>query len=112
MKSTTIPPITTARSLATVATWTTQEVSAFIVCGGKDQKLRTTAEVEIFHSATFQWHTAASLPLPRYGMMPAIVKNTLYLTGGLKMTPKCSFFSICIPDLLESSLQPKKRSTS
>ena len=88
--------ITTACSLATVATWTTQQVSALIVCGGKDQKSKTVAEVEVFHSATFQWHAAASLPFPRHNMKPVTIQNTLYLAGGETASPKCSIFSISI----------------
>ena len=106
VKSTAIPPMPTARSLATVANLITQQVSALIVCGGKDHKSKTVVEVILFHSATFQWHTAASLPLPRHNMKPIIIQNTLYLVGGEKGSRKCStVFSISVPDLLESSLQ-------
>ena len=110
IKSTAIPPMRTARSLATVATWTTPEVSALILCGGKDHRSKTMADVEVFHSTTSQWHTALSLPLPRHDMKHIVIQNTLYLVGGEKITRKCSVFSISIPDLLESSLQQTDQS--
>ena len=108
VKSTTIPPMPTARSLATVATWKTADVSALIVCGGQDHKLNTLATVEVFHSVTSQWHIADPslyLPRPRHSMKHLILQNTLYLMGGEKRTRKCSVFCISIPDLLESCLE-------
>ena len=116
VKSTSIPPMPTARSLATVATWKTADVSALIVCGGNDHKLNTLATVEVFHSVTSQWHIAdpsLCLPRPRHSMKHLILQNTLYLMGGVKLTRKCSVFCISIPDLLESCLeqQPAKWQT-
>ena len=108
VKSTTIPPMPTARSLTTVASWKSADVSALIVCGGNDQKLNTLAVVEIFHSVTLQWHVVAPslwLPRPRQSMKHSIHQNTLYLMGGEKMTRKRSVFCISIPDLLESCFQ-------
>ena len=108
VKSTTIPPMPTARSLATVATWKTADVSALIVCGGQGHKLNTLATVEVFHSVTSQWHIAdpsLCLPRPRHSMKHLILQNTLYLMGGAKLTRKCSLFCISIPDLLESCLE-------
>ena len=113
VKSTTIPPMPTARSLATVATWKTADVTALIVCGGKDHKLNTLATVEIFHSVTSQWHIADPslyLPRPRHSMKHLILQNTLYLMGGEKLTRKCSVFCISIPDLLESCLEQQPSS--
>jgi hypothetical protein len=75
----------TARSLATVAIWTTAQVAALFVCGGKDSKSKTVADVDIFHGSTSQWHTALSLPHPRHDMKPVIIEDTLYLIGGEKV---------------------------
>ena len=103
VKSATIPPMPTARSHATVATWITPDVSALIVCGGKDHKSNTVSTVEVFHSVTSEWHTSApSLPHRRHSMKYTIVQNTLFLVGGHKTLPKYSAFSIFIPDLLET----------
>ena len=103
--STTIPPMPTARSLATVASWTTPEASALIVCGGTDSKSNTSAAVEVYHSVTSQWHTAASLPYPRHNVRHVIIHNTLYVVGEDEVTHKCSVFSVSIIELIESCLQ-------
>ena len=111
VKSVKIPPMPTARSLATIANWTTAQVTALFACGGKDDKSKTVADVDVFHGATFQWHTASSLPHPRHNMKHVIIEDTLYLVGGEKGSQKCSVFSVSAPDMIESSLQRTERST-
>ena len=107
--STSIPPMPTARSLATVATWTTPDVSALIVCGGKDHKSSTLTTVEVYHSVTNQWHSAPKLPYPRHSMKHTIIENQMYLIGGEKVTSKCSFLHVNIPDLLEFCLKQQQQ---
>ena len=111
--STSIPPTPTARSFATVATWITPDVSALIVCGGRDHKFNTLTIVEVYHSVTNQWYTAPStlwLPRPRFYMRHIIMQDTLYLMAGEKLTVKGDVFFINIPNLLESCLQQQQES--
>ena len=113
IKSTSVPPMPTARSHATVATWTAADMSALIVCGGKDRKSNTVDVVEVYHSVTAQWHTTApSLPLPRHSMRYSMHQNTLYLLGGEKVTQKSSVFCVSVPDLLESLFQQRSSNDS
>ena len=109
--STSIPPMPTKRSFATVATWTTSDISALIVCGGRDHKFNVLTIVEVYHSVTNQWYTAPStLPRPRCYMRHIIMQDTLYLMAGEKLTVKGDVIFINIPNLLESCLQRQQGS--
>ena len=107
VKSTSIPPMPTARAAATTVSWSSPP--ALIVCGGNDRQTRPTTIVEVYHSRTSQWHAITPLPFPRASMTHTVIHNVLYLVGGYdsdKVTScKKTVLSTLIPQLLEISLQ-------
>jgi N-acetylneuraminic acid mutarotase len=107
VKSTSIPPMPTARSSATVISWSSPP--ALIVCGGRNQRNQPMTVVEVYYGRNSQWHTVTGLPFPRANVTHTIIHNVLYLVGGYEgkgMTSyKKTVLSILIPQLLESSLQ-------
>ena len=112
VRSTTIPPVPTARRSATAVSWTSPP--ALIVCGGSDQRGRSLTVVEVYHSGTSQWHTVSPLPLPRQLMTHTIINNVLFLVGGYSGstgdTCTKTVMSASIPQLLESCIQPSSTS--
>ena len=71
------PAMPTARQDAMVVThnlW-------LLVAGGVNLK-KPLYNVELFDSATFQWHTIRPLPKPSVGMTGCVVKGMWYLLGG------------------------------
>ena len=108
VRSTSIPPMPTARSSVTAISWSSPP--ALIVCGGHDRKINPMTVVEIYHSKTSQWHAVSPLPFPRFSTTHTVVHNMLYLRGGYegnkKTTIKKTLISTSIPQLLESCLQP------
>ena len=108
VRSTSIPPMPTARAVATVVSWSSP--SALIVCGGGDQQLHPMTVVEVYHSRTSQWHTLSPLPYPRSIMTHTVIHSMLYLVGGFEYHSMHSdtktVLSASIPQLLETCLQP------
>ena len=106
VRSTSIPPMLTARKLVTAVSWTSPP--ALIVCGGSGEKDKPMTVVEVYHSSTSQWHTVSHLPFPRDGMSHTIIHNVLYLVGGYRTCTSLTrtVVSASIPQLLESFLQP------
>ena len=108
VRSTTIPPMPTARSSVTAVSWTSPP--ALIVCGGNNPAGEPMTVVEIYHSRTSQWHTTSPLPFPRSNMTHTIIHNILFLVGGYARLSAASckktVLSVSIPQLLESCLQP------
>ena len=108
IRSTSIPPMPTARVAVTAVSWSSPP--ALIVCGGSDQQYQPLTVVEIYHSQTSQWHAVSPLPFPRVGMTHTIIHNMLYLMGGREGqrfdTNKKTVVSASIPQLLEICLQP------
>ena len=113
VRSTSIPPMPTARQGTAVVSWTSP--TALIVCGGGDEHDEPMNEVEVYHSRTSQWHAVSPLPLPRHCMTHTVIHNVLYLVGGYKGKTLQSYtktvLSASIPHLLESCLQPSRSST-
>ena len=60
VRSTSIPPMPTARKSATVVSWSSPQ--ALIVCGGNDRQSKPMSIVEVYHSRSSQWHTVTPLP--------------------------------------------------
>ena len=110
VRSTSIPPMPTARQGTTVVSWTSP--SALIVCGGRDEHDKPMNVVEVYHSRTSQWHAVSPLPFPRFSITRTVIHNVLYLVGGYeKCDPQSStktVLSASIPQLLESCLQPSR----
>ena len=108
VRSTSIPPMPTARSSLTVISWLSPP--ALIVCGGRDQQHQPMTVVEVYHSRTSQWHTVSPMPFPRALMTHTVIHNMLYLVGGYEGsgfgTHKKTVLSTSIPQLLETCLQP------
>ena len=108
VRSTSIPPMPTARKLTTAVSWTSP--TALIVCGGSDEHCKPVNVVEVYHSKTSQWHAVSPLPFPRDWMTHSIIHDVLYLVGGYeKSAPETytkTVLSASIPQLLESCLQP------
>ena len=108
VKSTSIPPMPTARQEVTAVSWSSPP--ALIVCGGSDTQNNPMTAVEVYHSRTSQWHTASPLPFPRDHMTNTVIHNILYLMGGFggseSSTYKKTVMSTSIPQLLETCLQP------
>jgi hypothetical protein len=80
VKSTSIPPMPTARELVTVISWSSPP--ALIVCGGRGESGEPMAVVEIYTTAHDQWHTATPLPVPRSLMSQAVYGDTIFFVGG------------------------------
>ena len=106
-KSTSIPPMPTARAAATAVSWSSPP--ALIVCGGNDQQRQPMTVVEVYHSRTSQWHAATPLPFSRVTMTHTVIHNVLYLVGGYERKDlsscKKTVLSTLIPQLLETVLQ-------
>ena len=77
VRSTTIPPMPTARSSVAAVSLTLPP--ALIVCGGSSAEGESMTVVEIYHSRTSQWHTVSPLPFPRRNMTHTIIHNVLFL---------------------------------
>ena len=107
VRSTSIPPMPTARSSATVVSWSSPP--ALIVCGGNDQRHLPMTVIEIYHGRTSQWHATTPLPFPSASMTHTVIHNVLYLVGGYESDKvsscKKTVLSTLIPQLLETSLQ-------
>ena len=89
VKSTSIPPMPTARRAVTVVSWSSPP--ALIVCGGSNQQDQPMAIVEVYHSQSSQWHIISPLPFPRDYMTHTIVNNMLYLVAGRERADKSSY---------------------
>ena len=108
IRSTSIPPMPTARSSLTAVSWSSPPT--LIVCGGRDQRCQPMSVVEVYHSRTSQWHAVSPMPFPRDHMTHTVIHNMLYLVGGYegsdRSTYKKTVMSTSIPQLLETCLQP------
>ena len=75
-----LPPMPTPRHSLSVTT-----TSALIVAAGGDTVnyvLRPCSTVEVYSTASSQWHTADPLPAPCADMSLATINDTCYLLGG------------------------------
>ena len=110
VRSTSIPPMPTARTSATAVSWTSPP--ALIVCGGSSDESKPLTAVEVYHSRTSQWHTVGSLPFPRDYTSHTIIHSVLYMVGGYETSIIGSYtrtvMSASIPQLLESCLKPSR----
>ena len=108
VRSTSIPPMPTARRAVTAVSWSSPP--ALIVCGGDDQQGNPMTVVEVYHSRTSQWHAVSPMAFPRDHMTHTVIHNMLYLVGGyegsLPSTITKTVMSTVIPQLLETCLQP------
>ena len=110
VRSTSIPPMPTARASVTAVSWTSPP--ALIVCGGCDQRSQPMTVVEVYHSRTSQWHAVSPLPFSRHYMRHTVIHNVLYLVGGYEgdglstLKKTVLQLSTSIPQLLETCLQP------
>ena len=77
-----------------------------IVAGGWDMEDRKSmAQVDLLDVESFQWFTAANLPLPRHQPSVAICGDKLYVGGGLRDGISLSSVLTCaLSDLVQSSL--------
>ena len=108
IRSTSIPPMPTARSSLTTVSWSSPPT--LIVCGGRDQRSQPMSVVEVYHSRISQWHAVSPMPFPRAFMTHTVIHNMFYLVGGYEgadvNTYKKTVMSTSIPQLLETCLQP------
>ena len=112
VRSTSIPPMPTARSSATAVSWSSPP--ALIVCGGQDSYEEPMTTVEVYHSYTPQWHTLCPLPFPRSHMMSTIIHNSLFLVGGIESSiySTRSVIFVSVPDLLDQCYQSSQQKVS
>ena len=105
VRSTSIPPMPTARSSVTAVSWSSPP--ALIVCGGQDNEQQRMTTVEVYHSCTSQWHTLCPLPFPRSHMMSTVIHNSLFLMGGIESSiySTRSVIFISAPHLLDQCYQ-------
>ena len=110
VRSTSIPPMPTARSSAAVVSLSSPP--ALIVCGGNDRQSQPMTIVEVYLGRTSQWHTITQLPFPRAAMKHTVIGNKLYLIGGVEGstlgTYKKTVMSTSIPQLVDACLQPSR----
>ena len=108
VRSTSVPPMPTARSSVTVVSWSSPP--ALIVCGGGDQQGQTVTVVDVYHGRTSEWHTVSPMPFRRNSMTYTIIHDILYLVGGCEgsewSTYKRTVMSTSIPQLLDTCIQP------
>ena len=84
VRSTSIPPMPTARSSTTAVSWSSPP--ALIICGGQNDQEEQMTIVEVYHSCTSQWHTLHPLPFPRSHMMYTVIHDSLFLMGGMEFS--------------------------
>ena len=110
VRSTSIPPMPTARSSVTAVSWSSPP--ALIVCGGNDHQDQPTIVVEVYHSRTSQWHAVSPLPFPRAYTTCTVINTMLYLVGGCEGAESsiCKKTVTCtsIPQLLDACLQSSR----
>ena len=108
VRSTSIPPMPTARSSVTAVSWPLPP--ALIICGGNGHQDQPTSVVEVYQSRTSQWHAVSSLPFPRAYATCTVLNNVLYLVGGCEgaesSTCKKTVMSTSIPQVLDACFQP------
>ena len=75
------PPMNVARHSSTAVCFN----NYIIVAGGRDN-LGCTSSVEVLDAASKRWYTAESLPNPRSHMKSTLIRNTLYIMGGIDQT--------------------------
>ena len=110
-----IPPLPTARFYPTAFNYK----STLIVSGGithwntdSEHSTRTNA-VEVFQTKTYQWYRAEPLPVAHSNMSCAIVDDTCYLIGGVKLG-SASRHAYCtsVSNLITRTLPPNHPKTS
>ena len=108
-----IPPMPTARSLATVVSWTSPQ--ALIVCGGENEQEIAVDVVEVYHTLTLQWHTVSPLPFSCSRIMHTVIHDSLYLVGGHQSyfhSTKSVIVMYSISDLLKQCVQSLEKASS
>lgn len=103
----TLPPMPTARSGPTVATYKNRWI---MVAGGFDFCNTYHSTVEILDILTGYWHGASPLPVQQYKMSSTIIGNMWYLLGGyvsLRSGNNTSCFCVCIEDLIYDAVFQK-----
>ena len=97
----TLPPMPTARSGPTVATYKNRWI---MVAGGFDPFNAYHSTVEIFDTLTGYWYRASPLPDRQYKMSSAIIGNMWYLLGGYISTQSTRCIYVCIDDLIHDAV--------
>ena len=112
VRSTSIPPMPTARSSATAVSWTSPP--ALIVCGGQNDQEESMTVVEVYHSSTLQWHTLCPLPFPRSHIMYTVIHDSLFLVGGddLPHHATTSVIFTSVSSLLDECCQSSQRAST
>ena len=80
VRSTSIPPMPTARRTLTAVSWTSPP--ALIVCGGRNEQDEPVTIVEINTTLMAQWNTVSPLPIPKSVMSQAVFRDTVFFIGG------------------------------
>ena len=110
-----IPPLPTARFYPTAFNYkSTLIVSGGITHWGTDSEHSTrTSAVEVFQTKTYQWYHAEPLPVPHSNLSCAIVNDTCYLIGGVKLG-SASRHAYCtsVSNLITRTLPPAHPETS
>lgn len=73
------PSMKTARQTPTAVTFNNR----IIVAGGRDEQDQHISSVEVLDVASRRWYMAQPLPNPRSQMKSVVIKNVLYLFGGV-----------------------------
>ena len=105
-RTTSIPPIPTARSSPTIVNWTCPQI--LIVCEGENEHEEAINIVEVYHTLTSQWHCVSALPIPCSHMMHTVIHDSLYLVGGQESyfySTKSVLVMYSVADLLKQCFQ-------
>ena len=99
----TLPPMPTARSGPTVATYKNRWI---MVAGGFDLYNAHHSTVEILDTLTGYWYRASPLPNRQYKMSSSIIGNMWYLLGGYSYSSGQSTqcICVCIDDLIHDAV--------
>ena len=97
----TLPPMPTARSGPTVATYKNRWI---MVAGGFNLENIHHSAVEILDTLTGYWYHASPLPDEQYKMSSSIIGNMWYLLGGYTSAQSNRCICVCIDDLIRDAV--------
>lgn len=97
----TLPPMPTARSGPTVATYKNRWI---LVAGGFSLENAYHSTVEILDTLTSYWYHASPLPDRQYKMSSSVIGNMWYLLGGYLSRQSTRCFCVCIDDLIHDAV--------
>ena len=97
----TLPPMPTARSGPTVATYKNRWI---MVAGGFSNSYGYHSTVEILDTLAGYWYSASRLPERQYKMSSTIIGNMWYLLGGYISNRSTLCICVCVDNLIYNAV--------